>query len=78
MRPRRSANQPKKMPPTAAADEGCGHHGAGEGGGEMQVALDGGEDHRVEHDVHAVEHPAEGGGDEGSALRRRCGRLART
>jgi len=34
----------------------------------MEVALDGGEDHGVEHDVHAVEHPAEGGGDEGSAL----------
>jgi hypothetical protein len=28
----------------------------------MEVALHVGEDHRVEHDVHAVEHPAEGGG----------------
>jgi len=36
----------------------------------MEVALDGGQNHRIEHDVHAVEHPAERGGDEGSAL---CG-----
>jgi len=28
----------------------------------MHLALDGWEDHGVEHDVHAVEHPAERGG----------------
>lgn len=65
-------------PAEEEAAGGCGeqrggHHGAGDGGGEVEIALHGGQDHRVEHDVHAVEHPAEGGGEEGAALRRRGG-----
>jgi hypothetical protein len=46
-----------------------GHHGAGESGGEVHLLLDSGQDHGVEHDVHAVEHPAESGCGEGAALR---------
>ena len=65
-------------PAEEEAAGGCGekrrgHHRAGERRGQMEVALHGGEDHRVEHDVHAVEHPAEGCGGECSALGGGCG-----
>ena len=45
-----------------------GDHGAAGGGGEAELALDRAEDERVEHNVHAVEHPAEGGGEEDALL----------
>ncbi|HLJ78691.1 MAG TPA: hydantoinase/oxoprolinase family protein [Acidobacteriaceae bacterium] len=54
------------------ADQGGGHQRAAHGGGEMHLSLHRTEDERVEHDVHAVEHPAEAGGEQGSLLLPRC------
>jgi len=55
--------EPAEEDSAGGCGEECGgHHGAGGRGGEMHLALDGWEDHGVEHDVHAVEHPAERGG----------------
>ena len=52
-------------------DERGRHHGATHGGGEVHLQLDGAEDKRVDHHVHAVEHPAEGGGQERALLHAR-------
>lgn len=54
-------------------EQRCGHHGAGDGRREMEVTLHGRENHGVQHDVHAVEHPAECGGYESPALDGGCG-----
>ena len=53
-------------------DERNGHHGAAHGGGEVHFALDGAEDEGVKHDVHAVEHPTEGGGEQSALLLAIC------
>jgi hypothetical protein len=50
------------------AEQGHRHHGAAHGRGEMQFALDLAEDEGIEHHIHAVEHPAERGGQQSSLL----------
>jgi len=51
-----------------AGDECDGYHGSADGRAHVHGALQRAEDECIEHDVHAVEHPAEGGCDEYAAL----------
>jgi hypothetical protein len=60
-------------PAEADAARGCreqrgGHHGPAHGCREMHGALHLTEHERVEHHVHAVEHPAETSGEQGTLL----------
>ncbi len=49
-------------------DEREGIEEAGSAGAHAQLANEVGENQRVEHDVHGVEHPAETAGDQRRAL----------
>ena len=50
------------------ADERESVQSACHGFGHAELAHQGGEHERVEHDIEGIEHPAEAGGDDGAAL----------
>ena len=58
-----AVSEPAKTDAAGGRGEECDrHHGAAHGRAEMHCALYLAEDKGVEHHIHAVEHPAETGG----------------
>ena len=72
-RPKPVRNEAEKDTARCGGDQGDRGEQAGLRCGELQFAEQFTQDHGVQRNVHAVEHPAQGAGGQGVALTRRTG-----